>query len=161
MDFQTRLGCDGQACMQPRQFGLEFHHLVFFFPPYIYRDIHILQHWSIWIILRATCKRNKPILWDQRKHCWPKRDLNTFGIPVRRSADWAIEPNGERRANSTNLSELQIPLGPTIFLLASQYRFIMFTTLGLKRIRDVLNMLSRLGQILLYFSQTVYYITAI
>ena len=32
----------------------------------------------------------------------------TFGIPVRRSTDWAIEPNyWERRANSTNLSELR------------------------------------------------------
>ena len=31
----------------------------------------------------------------------------TFGIPVRPSTNWAIEPNGERRADSTNLSELR------------------------------------------------------
>ena len=31
----------------------------------------------------------------------------TFGISVRRSTNWAIEPNWEQRANSTNLSELR------------------------------------------------------
>ena len=32
---------------------------------------------------------------------------HTFGIPVWRSTNWAIESNWERRANSTNLSELR------------------------------------------------------
>ena len=39
----------------------------------------------------------------------------TFGIPVRPSTNWAIEPNGEQRADSTNLSEIRFVVNNLIY----------------------------------------------
>ena len=51
----------------------------------------------IWIILRATCKHGKPILWGQRKNCWPKWNLNSHlrdtGPSLYRLSYWAQRRN--------------------------------------------------------------------